>query len=58
MWGGGYNRDNIQATSARLFFPTAVALHSIGNLYIANSNDHRIWLVTKVSGIITTVAGH
>jgi sugar lactone lactonase YvrE len=50
-----YNGDNIAATSASLYYPTAVAISSSGDIYIADSGNNR---VRKVSGgIITTVAG-
>jgi hypothetical protein len=52
----GSSGDNGPATSARLSFPTGVALDSAGNLYIADVNGH---CVRKVSnGVITTVAGN
>ena len=47
--------DNGLATNATLNSPRGVAIDSAGNLYIADSNNHRI---RKVSGgVITTVAG-
>ena len=57
LGGGGYNGDNILATSAELFAPVAVALDSAGNLYIADFSNLRIRKVTAATGIITTVAG-
>ncbi len=54
---GGYNGDNIAATSAELYYPNAVALDSAGNLYIADSSNSRIRKVNASTGIITTVAG-
>ena len=48
--------DNSPATSASLFSPTAVAVDSAGNLYIADSGNSRIRKVSN--GIITTVAGN
>lgn len=51
----GYTGDNITAITAELQSPSAVALDSSGNLYIADTNNQR---VRKVSaGIIATVAG-
>jgi uncharacterized protein (TIGR03437 family) len=53
--GGSSLGDNGPATSTQLS-PNGVAVDSSGNLYIADSNDHRI---RKVSGgVITTVAGN
>ena len=42
--------------SVRLYFPTGVAVDSVGNVYIANLGDDHIRKVSS-SGIITTVAG-
>ena len=53
----GYNGDNILATSAMINFIADVALDIVGNLYIADSSNHRIRLVTRSTGIITTIAG-
>jgi uncharacterized protein (TIGR03437 family) len=52
----GFSGDNGPATSAQLYFPTGVAVDSAGNLYIADTNNHRIRKVSK--GVITTVAGN
>jgi sugar lactone lactonase YvrE len=54
---GGYNGDNIPATSAELFWPEGVAVDGAGNLYIADTTNSRIRKVTP-GGIITTVAGN
>ena len=54
---GGYNGDNIPATSASLNSPSGVALDAAGNFYIAEFRNHRIRKV-DISGIITTVAGN
>jgi hypothetical protein len=51
----GFSGDGGAATSATLDLPTAVAVDAAGNLYIADTNNHRI---RKVSGTtMTTVAG-
>ncbi|HST25025.1 MAG TPA: PKD domain-containing protein [Gaiellaceae bacterium] len=51
----GYSGDGGPAASAQLQSPDSVAVDAQGNLYIADSGNHR---VRKVSGgIITTVAG-
>jgi sugar lactone lactonase YvrE len=50
-----FSGDNGPATSARLSDPNGVALDSRGNLYIADSGNGRVRLVSN--GIITTVAG-
>jgi trimeric autotransporter adhesin len=53
----GYSGDGGQATLAELYFPHSVAVDASGNIYIADTRNDRIRLVTKSSGIITTVAG-
>jgi len=52
----GSGGDGLQATSAQLSNPTAVALDGAGNLYIADRNNHRVRRV-DAAGVITTVAG-
>jgi sugar lactone lactonase YvrE len=54
---GGYNNDNILATSAELNKPYGVALDTIGDIYIADGNNNRIRKVLS-NGTITTVAGN
>ena len=51
----GYNGDGISATAAQLNVPTAVAVDVAGNIYIADSGNHKIRKVT--SGTISTIAG-
>jgi sugar lactone lactonase YvrE len=51
-----YSGDNGPATSAHLGCPHSVATDSQGNLYIADTHNHRIRMV-DASGNITTVAG-
>ena len=55
--GEGFLGDNGLATDANLFRPQAVALDARGNLFIADSGNHRIRKVAAGSRIITTVAG-
>ena len=52
----GYNGDGGAAVSAQLNNPWGIAVDSVGNLYIADSLNHRVRKVNP-SGIITTVAG-
>jgi len=52
----GYNADGIQATTADLNTPWGLAVDSSGNVYVADSDNHRIRKVT-VGGIISTIAG-
>lgn len=51
----GFSGDNGPAASSQLDFPRGVATGSVGNLYIADSDNHRIREVSN--GVITTVAG-
>jgi sugar lactone lactonase YvrE len=53
---GGYSGDNGDAKSAQLNKPTNVVLDAQGNVYIADSLNHRIRKVAT-DGKITTVAG-
>ncbi len=54
--GLGYNGDNQSPTIATLWSPQGIAVDSLGNLYIADTNNQRIREVSN--GIITTVAGN
>ena len=54
--GAGFSGDNGQATAAQLDNPHGVAVDGSGNIYIADSDNHRIRKVDS-SGVITTVAG-
>ncbi|MBW2613182.1 MAG: SMP-30/gluconolactonase/LRE family protein, partial [Deltaproteobacteria bacterium] len=53
----GYSGDNGPATLARLYQPYDIALDGGGNLYIADTFNHRIRKVDP-QGIITTIAGN
>ena len=53
----GSSGDGGAATAATLNFPTGVALDGSGNLYIADSFNHRIRRVDATTGNISTVAG-
>lgn len=53
-----YAGDGSLAINAHIFQPLGVAVDSAGNLYIADSYNHRIRKVTAATGIITTVAGN
>ncbi len=54
--GPGYSGDGGPASTAELSFPKAVAFDSLGNLYVADSGNHRVRKVDP-EGRITTVAG-
>jgi len=51
-----FSGDGSDATSSALHNPGGVSLDSLGNLYIADTYNNRIRLVTTL-GIITTIAG-
>jgi sugar lactone lactonase YvrE len=53
----GLATDGTLATDAQLKFPSAVAVDSAGNLYIADSGNQRVRKVTKADGKIRTLAG-
>ncbi|MCD1259429.1 S-layer homology domain-containing protein [Paenibacillus athensensis] len=53
---GGYDGDGGQATTKQLNGPSGLALDSSGNLYIADTYNHRVRMV-NASGTISTVAG-
>ncbi len=54
--GGAFSGDGGQAVMARLNNPNAVAVDLAGNLYIADTSNHRIRKVTT-AGVISTIAG-
>jgi hypothetical protein len=53
----GYSGDGGPATNAQLNDPLGVTVDALGNLYIADSNNHQVRRVTP-GGVITTVAGN
>ena len=53
----GYSGDNGPATSAAFFNPFGISVDAIGNLYIADSGNYRVRMLST-SGIISTVAGN
>jgi sugar lactone lactonase YvrE len=52
-----YGGDGGPAVSAHLNFPTAVVVDREGNLYIADTMNHRVRMVDSETGIMSTVAG-
>ncbi|NWF93671.1 MAG: hypothetical protein HXY46_12185, partial [Syntrophaceae bacterium] len=54
IWG--YSGDGGPATQAKLNFPYDIKVDPLGNLYIADLDNHRIRKV-DTNGIITTIAG-
>lgn len=53
----GFAGDGGPATSAMLDTPLGVAVDAAGNVYIADTNNQRVRLVTAGSGNISTIAG-
>jgi len=53
----GYSGDGGPANRALLNRPTGMAFDSAGNLYIADSGNHRIRKVDGATGVISTIAG-
>jgi sugar lactone lactonase YvrE len=53
----GFAGDNGPATAAQLDSPAGLALDSAGNLYVADSHNHRIRKITAATGLISTAAG-
>lgn len=53
----GFAGDGGPASAALLNGPTGLALDALGNLYIADSANHRIRMITP-GGVISTVAGN
>jgi len=54
--GCGYNGDGILATTAMLNFPRGIVVDPNGNVYIGDTQNHRVRVV-NTSGIINTFAG-
>jgi uncharacterized protein (TIGR03437 family) len=52
----GYQGDSGVATAAELASPYGVAVDSSGNLYIADTGNNRVRMVSN--GVVTTVAGN
>ncbi len=54
---GGFAGDGGPATSALLNYPGGAAFDEQGNLYIADTINHRIRRVAASTGVISTIAG-
>ncbi|MEN8215333.1 MAG: hypothetical protein ABFS56_02935 [Pseudomonadota bacterium] len=52
----GYSGDGGTATAAKLNYPVDVKIDKLGNIYIADANNHVIRKIDS-KGIITTIAG-
>ena len=56
VWPGS-NADNITATSAHLNSPSGIKVDGTGDIYFADTSNHRVRKVTMSTGMITTIAG-
>jgi sugar lactone lactonase YvrE len=54
----GFGGDGGPATGASLDKPYGVAVDAAGNLFIADTSNHRVRKVDAATGVITTVAGN
>lgn len=53
----GYSGDSLQADKATLSYPSKLTFDSFGNMYIADTDNHRIRKVSGSTGVINTFAG-
>lgn len=54
----GWAGDNGLAVNASLYFPSGVAVDSVGNVFIADYGNGTVRMVSAATGIITTIAGY
>lgn len=54
----GFSGDNGLATAASIDSPTGLTIDATGNLYLADTHNHRVRKVAAGTGVITTVAGN
>ena len=53
-----YQGDNVPATQAPIYLPSALAVDGAGDLYLADTINNRVRRVDAVTHIIVTVAGN
>ena len=53
----GFSGDGGPATSAALWIPSGVAVHTTGDVFIVENFNHRVRVLSAATGIIMTVAG-
>ncbi len=54
----GYSGDGAPAIFASFNDPGGLALDSAGNLYVADTYNHRVRMISAITGLITTVVGN
>jgi sugar lactone lactonase YvrE len=54
---GGFDGDEVQATQTALNRPNAIAVARNGDVYIADTLNHRVRIITQATGLIRTIAG-
>jgi len=54
----GYAGDSGPASSALFNHPFGVAVDISGNIYVSDSNNHRVREINASTGVITTIAGN
>ncbi len=55
--GGGGSGDGGPAIHAKFRFPVAIAVDSLGNIYVSDELDNRVRRIDRETMVITTVAG-
>ena len=53
----GFSGDGVRASGAALALPRGLVVDAAGNLFVADSANHRIRRVDGVTGVISSVAG-
>lgn len=53
----GYEGENALAVTALLDSPQGIAVDAVGNIYLADTHNHRIRRIDAATGLISTLAG-